>query len=97
MRARANACITGFSWLSLNGIPVAGTPKPKVWRLFQYVALPVSFDHSSAASTFQTISAIYVVTFFIVFDCGCQRSFNSKRLLIFNSLKKTNILTVKAC
>lgn len=60
---RAYACITGFSWLSQNGIPVADTPKPEVWRLFQYAALSLSFDHSSAASTFQ-ISAIYVATFF---------------------------------
>lgn len=89
---RAYACITGFSWLSQNGIPVADTPKPEVWRLFQYVALSLSFDHSSAASTFQTIFAIYVATFFfIVFDYGCQRSFNPRRLLMFNSLKRKQI------
>lgn len=62
--ARVPACITGFSWLSLNGIPAADTPKPKVWSLFPYVALSLSFDHSSAASTFQTVSAIHIATFF---------------------------------
>lgn len=72
--ARMHAGITGFSWLSLNGILVADTPNLRYGEVFRMWPCYCIF----AASLIQTLSAFY---------CGCQRSFNPGSLLIFNSLK----------